>query len=753
MVDVGLQVTPEFYRFSTMADVESFIGSHSELEELYFHDSIMEQLFELIKCRHPKTPLKREVIEEKITTLLNGIDPVSYGLWVFYPWSRNLVHVLPESEFIELRTNRNQYKITPEEQALLGKKKVGIIGLSVGQSVAITMAMERSFGEIHLADFDHLDLSNLNRLRGKISQIGMSKTLICAREILELDPFLKVYIYNEGVDENNIDAFLNPNGKLDLLIEECDGLDIKILARYKAKAYGIPVLMETSDRGLLDIERFDIEPERAILHGLVGDLDPAKLKGLSIEDKVEYLLPMVGLNALSERMKASMLEVQNSIVSWPQLASAVTLGGGVAADLSRKILLKQSTVSGRFYVDLDKLVPEPEKVLSLKKQTWLKPLSDDELQTILSKFWFEPKPENLSNAEKETLLNAAIAAPSGGNCQPWRLSFYKGYLCLIHDVYYSESMLDFNHLGTYVAFGAMVENLRLQAAAMGLGIVTKYFPVAEEPLLVGVCYFERQPVLADLPRVEAIYTRVTNRNIGDRIGLTIDERERLIALANQQINVKLHLVEDAAKMDAMAEILSTAEMLLLLHPQGHHEIFTKELRFDPKEVIETGDGLDIDTLNLSKAEKIAMRIANSRVAMEYLLRIGGGEAFKKTTKKAIAHSSALAVISMPFHTAEAYLHAGEFLEALWLESTVLNLSVQPVTQFSFLLARLKHGNGEGFDEEYKGKFFEMGERFHKILPELMQQEIIFIVRIAKDKMPDKRSLRRKPNKIIFEGTT
>jgi hypothetical protein len=47
----------------------------------------------------------------------------------------------------------------------------------------------------------------------------------------------------------------------------------------------------------------------------------------------------------------------------------------------------------------------------------------------------------------------------------------------------------------------------------------------------------------------------------------------------------------------------------------------------------------------------------------------------------------------------------------------------------------------------------MGERFHKILPELMQQEIIFIVRIAKDKMPEKRSLRRKPNKIIYEGTT
>lgn len=750
MVDIGLQVIPEYYRFNSMLDVETFIGDHSELEELYFHDTIMEQLNELIKCRHPKSVLKREMIEEKVIEYLGGIDPVSYGIWVYYPWSRNLVHILPEDEFIELRTNRNQYKITPEEQNILSKKKVGIIGLSVGQSVAITMAMERSCGEFHLADFDHLDLSNLNRLRGKIHQIGMPKTLICAREILELDPFIKVFVYNEGIDENNIDSFLNPDGKLDLLIEECDGLDIKILSRYKAKEYGISVLMETSDRGLLDIERFDLEPNRPILHGLVGDLDPAKLKGLTMEDKVEYLLPMVGLNALSERMKASMLEVQNSIVSWPQLASAVTLGGGVAADISRKILLKQSSVSGRFYIDLDKLIPEPENSLALKKQTYLYPLSNAELGQILSKFWFEPKPENLTKDEKESIINAAIAAPSGGNCQPWRLSFYKGYLCLIHDVYYSESMLDFNHLGTYVAFGAMVENIRTQAASFGLKVISKYFPISEEPLLVGVCYFERQNDIKVNERVNVIFDRVTNRNIGAKISLTEIERTRLKDLANEHINVKLHLVEDLQKMEAMGEILSTSEMMLLLHPQGHHEIFTKELRFDPKEVIETGDGLDIDTLNLSKAEKIAMRIANSRKAMEYLRRIGGGEAFKKTTKKGIAHSSALAVITMPFCTPESYIYAGEFLEKLWLEATLLGLSVQPVTQFSFLLARLKHGNGEGFDEEYKAKFFEMGNRFNEILPELMQQEIVFIVRIAKDKMPEKRSLRRKSGKIVFE---
>ena len=36
----------------------------------------------------------------------------------------------------------NQYKITPEEREMLEKRKIGVIGLSVGQSVSITLAME-----------------------------------------------------------------------------------------------------------------------------------------------------------------------------------------------------------------------------------------------------------------------------------------------------------------------------------------------------------------------------------------------------------------------------------------------------------------------------------------------------------------------------------------------------------------------------------------------------------------------------------
>ena len=84
------------------------------------------------------------------------------------------------------------YKISPIEQDKLSTKKVGVIGLSVGQSISITMAMERTFGEIRIADFDELELTNLNRIRAGVHELGLPKVALVAREIAEIDPYLNV---------------------------------------------------------------------------------------------------------------------------------------------------------------------------------------------------------------------------------------------------------------------------------------------------------------------------------------------------------------------------------------------------------------------------------------------------------------------------------------------------------------------------------------------------------------------------------
>src|SRR5690606_7562441 len=83
----------------------------------FVYDEIYGQLKELIKCQRPTVRIKEEEYKDLIDQHLNHTDIHTYGVWVYYPWSQKLVHILDETEFIEVRTNRNQYKITQKERS------------------------------------------------------------------------------------------------------------------------------------------------------------------------------------------------------------------------------------------------------------------------------------------------------------------------------------------------------------------------------------------------------------------------------------------------------------------------------------------------------------------------------------------------------------------------------------------------------------------------------------------------------------
>jgi len=350
------RVRPVFFRLRRPSDREACMQLLKEKPFISVHSEIDAQLKELVKSMHPGKGFTEEEVETAIKLHLNGTLPEEYGVWVYYPWSERLVHLLDEEEFIELRTNRNQFKITREERNLLSTKKIGIIGLSVGQSVALTMAMERTFGELRIADFDTLELSNLNRIRTGLHNLGIPKVVAVAREIAEIDPFLKVTCYGGGVTEKNMENFFLDGGKLDTLVDECDSLDIKLAVRRFARSRRIPVLMDTSDRGMLDIERFDLEPERPLFHGLIHEDLVPEGGSMATEQRIEIAVKIAGGNTISDRLKSSIVQIGKTISTWPQLASSVVLGGAVTTHVCRMILLGLHSRSGRFYVDVDQII-------------------------------------------------------------------------------------------------------------------------------------------------------------------------------------------------------------------------------------------------------------------------------------------------------------------------------------------------------------------------------------------------------------
>ncbi|MEU5891667.1 3-oxoacyl-[acyl-carrier-protein] synthase III C-terminal domain-containing protein [Streptomyces sp. NPDC047461] len=250
------------------------------------------------------------------------------------------MHLLPAPEFRMVRTDRNRGKIDRPEQRRLLDRRIGVIGLSVGSASALTLAMEGIGGAYRLADFDTLSLSNLNRLRAAAHDVGVNKCVLAARQMYEIDPYLDIEIFPGGLTDEVMEGFFTARGGIDLLVEECDSPYVKLAARERARTLGIPVVMDANDRGLLDVERFDHEPQRPLLHGRLGPLRAADLAGeLTFEQTVDLILAMVDADRIGPELTASIPLIGTAYSSWPQLASGVALGGALTADAARRILL------------------------------------------------------------------------------------------------------------------------------------------------------------------------------------------------------------------------------------------------------------------------------------------------------------------------------------------------------------------------------------------------------------------------------
>ena len=754
---------PQYFRLSSQAEEKRLEQLFTAQPGIQWCDQFAQQAKELVKNREPKRKWTEEHLQAAVDAYLGQRPLWMQGVWVYFPWSRRLVHILDEPEFKELRTNRNRYKITEQEQDLLSTKKIGVIGLSVGQSVALTLAMERAFGELRIADFDTLDLSNLNRLRTGLHNLGLPKTVIVAREIAELDPFLKVRCFHQGITEDNIDAFLTEDGQLDLLIDECDGLDIKILSRIKAKAYGIPMVMEASDRATIDVERFDLEPERSILHGLIDHLDISKVKDLKTsEEKVPYILPIAGVETLSSRMKASLLEVGETLSTWPQLASAVNLGGGITADVSRRVLLDLFHQSGRYFIDVEELIGDPQPA-SDHLESDFPPLNSETMaarvEAIGSSAAKETTPPESGTVEE--IVKAAAVAPSAGNNQPWKWYFDGHNLWLFHDAKRSHSFGDYQSMAAYIALGTSLENARLRAESLGVQAQIELFPSGTQPgsPVARLGLHQRSPALngspagAD-PLSAYIFERCTNRSVHAPAAIPETVFQAITAAVEQIPGARFSYLNDSEKLAKMALVTGKAEKLRIFIPEGHHDLFQRELRWTDKEARETGDGIDLATFDLNPTEYIGLRLAKSPEAVALLQQWDKGGALEELTGKGVRQSSAVGLISMPAFSPENFLLGGRAVERMWLAATKANIAIQPVLAAVLHFARLVEGKGEGMPLSIQKEF----KHLYKIYSEIWGNERkdrtdLFLFRMFVAPSPDVRSFRLPFNAVYFNKAT
>lgn len=278
------------------------------------------------------------------------------GVWVHLPWEGKLARILEREEYFEVTTNRNRDKITLAEQRALRQKRVGVMGLSVGGEAAVTLAQEHLCGHIVLADFDCLDLSNLNRLGGGFDDLGVNKAVLVARRVARIDPYLEVTLFPDGVTEENADEFLRG---LDLLVEECDHLPMKRAVRERARKAGLNVVFAGDERGFLSVEPYRARPELLPFHGRIEGAQPSREE---FPDRISFLKALAewlgGWDAISERSRRSLERVGETLVGYPQLASEARFAAGQVGHVARRLLLGEELPPFLGHLDLEEILSE-----------------------------------------------------------------------------------------------------------------------------------------------------------------------------------------------------------------------------------------------------------------------------------------------------------------------------------------------------------------------------------------------------------
>jgi len=637
--------------------------------------------------------------------------------WAYYPWRHTLVKLLGPQSFRTLRLDRNRNLVTPDEQQRLGRLRIGVVGLSSGHAVAHTLAMSGFVGELRLTDFDELEISNLNRVPATVFDLGVNKAVVAMRRIAELDPYLSVRHFTDGLSESTITEFIDG---LDIVIEQCDSLEVKLQLREAAQRIGIPVLMATSDRGLIDVERFDLEPNRPVFHGLLGGVTAQTMAGLTTAEKMPYVLRVFDPERISTRMGASMLEIGYSLAAWPQLSGEISVGAATVAEAVRRIGLGLTLASGRAQVDtadvLDRIA-EPGLDTAVTPPADTAPITPDDTVDII-----------------DTVIAAAVRAPSGGNSQPWHIHSHGDQISIGIDPRRTSTM-DIGFRGSATAIGAALFNARVAAAAHGRRIAVDYPEPGPDHPLTAVLHLSTGTD-GDLARwYPAVLRRETNRHLGTGAALPDDVRAMLPQLAEQH-GARLHVTTDRAEMSAIAALFAAADRVRYLDPRLHREM-SSEMRWpgDP----DADFGIDVRSLELDAGNLAALSLLRRGDIMASLDDWDAGGVLGEDARRRILSSSAVATVVVTGDTLRDFSRGGAAMAAVWTAAQEQGLAVQPVAP-TFLYARNNTELGQ-LSAKRLSELDRLRTEFGALIGKQNDESIVLCLRISSAPAPSVSSRR------------
>lgn len=345
------------------------------------------------------------------------------------------------------------------------------------------------------------------------------------------------------------------------------------------------------------------------------------------------------------------------------------------------------------------------------------------------------------------VLERGTLAPSGDNCQPWKLEVDGSAVRLFNLPDKDTSLYNYRQKASLIAHGAFLENIAIAAPEFGLQAEFELFPDPENKNLVARIFFTEAEASAADPLFDYLEQRSTNRKAYRSAVVSQDQRQALAASVADMTGISLYLSKDQQEKDELAGILAKNDHLVLENPNLHRFLFD-HLRWSEEEVRRTADGMDIRSLELPLMDRLAFKFLRNWNTVQLM---NSFQALSKKVTKQAEHqcrsAGIIGLVAVEGVSDNDFIKGGRAMQRVWLEATRQGLQLQPMAGLALLICRVR----QGATDELETRHVEMIRDVDKKLSQIFgcgDETMIMLFRAGEGEPPSVESLRKPLDQVV-----
>jgi len=116
------------------------------------------------------------------------------------------------------------------------------------------------------------------------------------------------------------------------------------------------------DDVMLDVERFDQDPNLPLFHGIVGNIEEMlERKNMTQREWLKYATGIIGTKNVPLDMQKSLLKIGSTLPTQPQLGGTAMAAGATIAFAVRQLAVGEPLKAGRTVVSLEQTLVSGRK--------------------------------------------------------------------------------------------------------------------------------------------------------------------------------------------------------------------------------------------------------------------------------------------------------------------------------------------------------------------------------------------------------